>query len=251
MQTVNKQTAFKLIGMMIIFILALWSENNCADNLDSALKNSDVITILKEKKAIQFLGQNTEICKDFLNDSRTFLNFEIITPTFATDNFNDERIREINTACPRIDLRKSYYISARGIGFPDEPVDTIKSYADIFEGLNNYQMYEVDINNNVDDGKEKVFYYENERNIKTGLVTTTRTFKNVDTTACKTRTIYSFNSFMSEKWSKNSIVKYKNKIGILQLRSNDNSEPDYTAYIFSFFDSELNMDSCAYRLRKK
>lgn len=228
----------------------------CADALSSSATSrgtaagtsrQELIEIMENAHLVPELGKDEPLCKTFYEDFKKQTNIKHIEPIDKAESYDDPALAPYRDQCPRLDFRKSLSVPANydTTGWTDADWETLgrPTY-----GLHNFQVYEVDINNNPNDGKEFVFYYEGEKTLVSRLPVGRpreqheivdpggRRYTVFDLKSCKTSPIgqVAFNQNASAKWTRNGIMQFRGKNAFYDLISTDEGRYYYlTLHLYS------------------
>ena len=104
-------------------------------------------------------------CEAFLLDFRLQKSIEFIEPVAKADSYDNPVWEPYKRRCPALELFDQYGCMAADAEYirtlPKEEGDRYrKGVCQHYRGRANFKLFLVDINNNAQDGKEHVFYYE-------------------------------------------------------------------------------------------
>lgn len=131
-------------------------------------QRAHIVQLMKELKLEPFLGKDSPLCREFLEDFRHQTNIKYIEPILQTDDYDDPKLRPYKEKCPNLELNKHMAYRPRdyedAMKLPREERDAMASQ--ISYGTRNFKLFRVDINNNSADGEEYIFYDEARRTVR-------------------------------------------------------------------------------------
>lgn len=157
--------------MIMLSLLAMLPTEGRTQTLQREADKADGIKRIMAKRKFEMRPvvrkQNIAFCEGFVQDFQAQKNIEFIAPDTKADNYDDPVWQPYRRRCTNLasELFDSYHCEpkiAQSIeALPKEQRDShYKSSCRHYRGTANFKHYFVDINNNPNDGKEYVFYYE-------------------------------------------------------------------------------------------
>lgn len=235
----NQQGGVMIQKLLLLFLLAI-SSSACAgepQKKDDSQKKQ-LIDIMKTVNFVPQLGKDDPFCRTFYEDFKTQANIEHIKPIVKADKYDDPKLKPYQSKCPKLKIHKMMAFHHRDLEIVGEPIDEADAESRAVEinyGMNNFQLFKVDINNHPGDGEEYVLYYEGEFDQKLNKAyPANRAYRVVDLTACRIIGGVYFNRGGSAKWTRNGVIRYKGKNAIYELISTSQREYYYlTLHMYS------------------
>ena len=239
----------KILSILLILAGAA-SVAEAAD--ESADEKQQLIDIMKTVDLVS-LDKDVPFCQAFYEDFRQQRNIEHIQPIVKADRYDDPALRPYQEECPELEMHKTIALEPRDIELGGEPKDEADAEARAVEinyGINNFQLYKVDIDNHPVNGDEYLIYYEGEfdqKSNKTYLAN--RVYQIIDLADCRIVDGVYVNRGGSAKWTRNGIIRYKGKNAIYILESWGGTEqPSYHFLELWMYSEKLKRMApvCAY-----
>jgi hypothetical protein len=229
MKKLNQSRLF----LVSIFLMVI-STSACGDNPieSSAITKSELRKIMQGVNFVPEIGKDDAFCKAFYSDFKQQKNIEYIDPIVKAKKYDDLALKPYQDKCPTLKMNRMMTFAARDIELGGEPTseeDAESRATSILYGIGNFQLYQVDIDNHPENGKELMFYYEGEWDKKHDKTyPAPRVYRTVDLEQCESNLILTFNQFGSPRWTRNELLRWKGTNGIIILRSSKEA-PEYNS----------------------
>lgn len=257
--TTNKSVPDFAKQILFLCLLIPWSGLVLAEKpvpSTEAIKR-ELVEIMKSVNFVPQLGEDNPLCKTFYEDFKTQKHIEHLKPILKVDSYDDPALKPYRDQCPDFDFNRNLSAS-RATGWTEEEWEAMGTPT---YGMSNFQLYRVDLDNNPKNGEELVFYHEGEKTIKQEIPydgspkiekeyinPAARGYRTIDLKRCKgTIGGASFGRLGNAQWTRNGIIRYKNKNAIYALESFTN-QPDYWYLELSTYSERLKRvaPTCSY-----
>ena len=123
---------------------------------------SRLVYLVNTRISKPVINHDPEICSAFLNDFKTQSRISYIQAIIEADSYEDPRFGPYRKRCPNLDWHKNVtFIPGIWDSIKDLSEEEREKYGNVSYSTSNFKLYQVDINNNPDDGDEVLFYSEN------------------------------------------------------------------------------------------
>jgi hypothetical protein len=222
---------FQFRFVLVSIFLIVNSTVACGDKpIDSSAANKNELRkIMQGVNFVPQIGKGDAFCKAFYSDFKDQKNIEYIDPIVKANKYDDLALKPYQDKCPKLQMNRTMTFSASDIelgGEPTSEADAESRATSILYGIGNFQLYQVDIDNHPENGKELIFYYEGEWDKKHDKTyPAPRVYRTVDFERCETGLFVAFNQRGSAIWTRNEVLQWKGTNGIFILQSwRDNPE---------------------------
>lgn len=207
-------------------------------------QRQELISIMKEVNFVPQLGADKAICKTLYDNFKKQTNIEYVQPIVRAESYDDPALKPYRDKCPSFDFRKSLSVPANQdtTGWTDEEWESLGTPT---YGIDHFKLFRVDIDNDRNNGKEFVFYYQGARTIVKRLPygkpmteeeyvdPAARSYQVLDLTHCKkssiggvgfktgSATLAGSLKIGDAGWNRSGIIRYKGQYAIFLLQGNE------------------------------
>ena len=263
MNTTHTMQGGPMKQLLFLCLLVPWSGLACAEKPVSSTEaiKRELIEIMQGVNFVPQRGEDNPICKTFYEDFKTQKHIEHLQPILKVDSYDDPALKPYRDKCPDFDFRKRLSVPGNynTAGWTEEEWEAMGTPT---YGMSNFQLYRVDLDNNPKNGEELVFYHEGEKTIKQEIPydgsakiekeyinLAGRAYWTLDLKRCKgTIGGAGFNQLGSAQWTRNGIIRYKNKNGIFILENGKGDRPNFQSLDLYMYSERLKRTAptCAY-----
>jgi hypothetical protein len=207
-----------------------------------SITKSELRKIMQGVNFVPQIGKGDAFCKAFYSDFKDQKNIEYIDPIVKANKYDDLALKPYQDKCPTLQMNRTMTFAVGDIelgGEPSSEEDAESRATAILYGLGNYQLYEVDIDNHPENGKELMLYYEGEWDKKHDKTyPAPRVYRVVDLKQCETQYGATFNQGGSVQWTLNGVISWNQTKAIYILQS-WRDKPEYTSLNLRVYSDRL------------
>ena len=180
----TRQTWIVVAALLCLFLMAPWLPATAADAPTSdAAKKVEIVKLMQGFKFERITETKNPFCHAFLDDFHQQRNIEYIVPIIQTDDYNDPRLKLYKDKCPKLEFNKylSFFPSipntpSEAFELPPEemkktPEEMEKNTTYVLLGTKNFKLWELEMDDNLKNGKEIIFYDQAHNSVGHGLPT--------------------------------------------------------------------------------
>ena len=256
----RKKTGGLIFISLIFFCFTSLAFDSFADDADKAIekKKAAIMKIMSQGQFKAYIQDDAKFCAAFLEDFKQQKNIEHIKPIVEADDYNDPNLQKYFKRCPKTEFHKSVEIrhaqTLQEIVAKEQALgraltgEELEEYGGIeFYATKNFKLYKTNIDNNLKNGDEHIFYAEGYKNI--GDNYTYGGYSIIDIKNCKKDGgVSTIDPFDYEKQipldNYNGIIRYKGKLYVFDLHE----QVGRRLVIEKYNKKNKNMNSiCEYR----
>lgn len=254
---------------ILLFLLGVgWSPSLFSQASDGESAQLTKIHEIVSAREFRLNQPEKKSCADFIDDLRLQRGMAVIEPIARAKDYDDSALRPYRDRCSPHPINEIYACDARATAGVRWSRDwsrrryQYKEYCEVYEGTRNFKVYEIDVNNNPQDGNELVVYFEGARGPVNRpaqrTIFTDGGYRAYDAKDCSlkanARTHDPYNHFLGRAQPNyyNALVSYNNKPHVLDLHVLGNSkvEPDRPTYWLQVSTLDDTRDTwCSYTSR--
>jgi hypothetical protein len=256
-----------LLVLFLLFLPAICSAGDSDQVLEK--KKAAIVKVMNQGNFKAYIQNDKKFCATFLVDFKEQKNIEHIKPILEVDSYNDPELQAYFKQCPNKKFNEKIMMSARAaeeIEKKEELLGRKLTEEELAKEINfpgyyatkNFKLFKVNLDNDMKNGNEFVFYAEGYRLAIPRQFTAEYTYggyRIIDLKTCKIITGVSTNDpFDYEKQQPlenyNGIIKYKGEYYVFDLYKRQTHKV-YRLVLEKYNKKRKNINSvCEYRLHE-